>query len=444
MVEAPSRAVWWQIRRWPVWGLPPRALTAVMVVIALAIALTGINLFQATITRAHLIFAGLLTALCIVHTEVLLGIEQIRRRLSRDRVVSTGHNDMTSAWTFAAALLVPPGLSASATFVMLTHLWWRVYRPTGNPAYRALHSRSTSMLACHGAAFVLAVRGTDIAARGIDSFATFQSVLLALLAYLAINTVLVMVTASLVVPNATFTSMLGTADDVALEIATLGLGAALAVILSGPSPWAVCFAIPLLPVLHRAVAIQEMEREAAADEATGMLNSPAWHRVAGRRLAKAARNQQQACLLLLGVNDFNKIVAAYGRDVGDAVLAHVGAALARGARQYRMFGRLADTFALLLITPNVEEVRRVASWLTTEVTLVPLTHRFAVTGQPVTIDGLSASLGEAWFPHDGHSLEELLSTAERTLHAAQRGRSGRPPSEANAGEPPADDLAGSG
>lgn len=246
-----DRPQWWRIARWPLWSLPPHALVAVLLVIVSALGLTIAGLIMTPLTAQQLAVAGLLTALCIVHTEFLAGLEQVRRSLS-----FTGYNDMTSVWTFAAALLVPPALSASAAFVMLTHIWWRSFRPAGNPAYRGMHSRSTSMLACFGVGLVLTQSGIDVNTAGVPTFKAFLVILVALLAYLTINTLLVVVTACLALPETPFADVFGTSDELAMEAATLGLGGALAVILSSLSPWVACLLLPLVLVLHRAVAIQ--------------------------------------------------------------------------------------------------------------------------------------------------------------------------------------------
>ena len=69
--------------------------------------------------------------------------------------------------------------------------------------------------------------------------------------------------------------MLGDADDNVLEIATLTLGGLVALVL-GINPWLVGLVLPPLLVLHRAVLVRQLEKEAATDGKTGLLNAHTW------------------------------------------------------------------------------------------------------------------------------------------------------------------------
>ena len=62
-----------------------------------------------------------LVGLSVVHTELATGIERVRRRAAE-----TSYFDLSSVWTFAAALLRPPGLAAAVVLVVYLHLWHRV------------------------------------------------------------------------------------------------------------------------------------------------------------------------------------------------------------------------------------------------------------------------------------------------------------------------------
>ena len=90
---------------------------------------------------------GTLAAVGVLHTEIALGAERIRRR-----VTPSGHVDFSSVWTFAAALLLPPLLAGALAVVLYLHLYARVDRPMRRPTYRSAYTTCTVLLAVHAAA----------------------------------------------------------------------------------------------------------------------------------------------------------------------------------------------------------------------------------------------------------------------------------------------------
>ena len=88
--------------------------------------------------------------------------------------------------------------------------------------------------------------------------------------------------------------LFGDVDDNVLELATLALGALVALVL-GINPWLVALVLPPLLVLHRAVLVGQLEEAAATDGKTGLLNAHTWgaraeHQLLpGRRRRRAAR-----------------------------------------------------------------------------------------------------------------------------------------------------------
>lgn len=409
---------WRQVRSWPVWSSPPLALGLILLVIAAAAALVGWGLLTTAYGPDRWALTALITAMAVVHTEVVLGIEQIRKRTFNTRPTDIGHIDMTSVWTFAGAVILPAPLAALATFVILSHLWVRVLRPAGNPAYRALYSRATSMLACFAAAAMLSIGPVNME-DGVPSIAAFAIVALTLLAYMFVNSGLVIIAITLARRSRDIRPFLGSWYDNGLELSSLGLGAVIGLLLSGGSPWMVVFLFPLLIILHRAVAVQELERSADTDTDTQVLNSAAWHREARRALRRLARRRQSAALVLIDIDGFSEINSRYGHDVGDLVLAAAGDALRATARADDVLGRYGvDCFGLLLVgvePMQIEaETRRYLDVLSSRD--MDVAFKGIAAGQAGTV---SASAGAARFPEDGLLLEDQLRTAERTLRSAK-------------------------
>jgi diguanylate cyclase (GGDEF)-like protein len=414
----PPRGAWWNVGGWPLWSVPTRALVPILAVIIAAIALTVVGLVGTPLHRDQLAVAALLTALSVVHTELLVGVERMRWKASKSQLPhTTPHVDLTSVWIFAGVMLLPPALSATVSFTVLTHLWFRSFRPAGNPAYRALLSRSTSMLACFAAGSLLHGPFIDTA-DGMNNLGEVILVATAIVIFLVVNGGIVGACASLAVPDATIRRMLGTTDENILDFSGLGLGAVFATLLVGESPWMVVFLLAVLLILHRAVTAQQLEEAADTDAETGLLNSPAWHRRARRELRRASRHHQKLGVLLLDIDGFRRVNEAHGHLAGNDVLATVGKALPRGARGHELVGRYSGDEFVVLVPAGDDELYRVAGSLKTRIALARV-HVEGSSG-PATIEGLTASVGGASFPDDGLTLDELLAAAERALQNAKR------------------------
>jgi hypothetical protein len=141
----------------------------------------------------------------------------------------------------------------------------------------------------------------------VEREALFQSlpglgaVVLALLAYAAVNMVLVVAVIVLSGPNRdlpTFLQMLAHGDEAVLEFATLSMGALVAGAMAALGPLYAVLVLPPLIVLHRTVLVRQLEEAASVDGKTGLLNSAAWHVRASRAQRRAQPNECHPGLLL--------------------------------------------------------------------------------------------------------------------------------------------------
>lgn len=169
----------------PVVDLPRRALAWVFGVdlAAVAAVVAGVDGPPAP---AALGLAAMLTLLSVVHTELATGIERNRRK-----VAQTSYFDLSSVWTFAGALLLSPLLAAAVVLAVYTHLWRRVWRPSGVPLHRHLYTTATVVLAAIAAHEV--VTGAGGLPAGPADLAGALGVVAAALAYAVVNTVLIAV-----------------------------------------------------------------------------------------------------------------------------------------------------------------------------------------------------------------------------------------------------------
>jgi diguanylate cyclase (GGDEF)-like protein len=414
----------WAIRRWPLWELSHRLTLSVLLVEATAIGLViAVSVRMPVPHTLQLLQAAVLVGLGILHTEIAIGVERVRRR-----VMVGNHANLSSVWTFAGALVLPPVCAAAVAVAVHLHVWVRTGRPRV-PLYRSVYSAATIVLACLGAAVVgfLGSGPEPLAAAGIPG------ITLALLVYTTINTGLVAGAIAMSAPQPDLARVLGRWDDNLLEFATLSLGALTAVALV-VNPWLVLLALPPLVVLHRAVLVRHLEEAASIDGKTGLLNAVAWHAQAERLLQRDSPADGPRGVLVLDLDHFKAVNDTHGHLAGDQVLAAVAGAVRAEVRERDLVGRFGgEEFVVLLAGPAagaVGELEAVAERIRGRV--ATLRVEIPTPDGPLTVSGLTVSIGVAVAPAEGADLRTLLQIADTALYAAKRAgrnvvRMGTPP-----------------
>jgi diguanylate cyclase (GGDEF)-like protein len=371
-----------------------------------------------------LLQAALLVGLGILHTETAIGVERLRRR-----VMVGNHANLSSVWTFAGALVLPPVYAAVMAVVVHMHVWARTGRPRV-PLYRSVYSAATIVLACLGGTAVIRVLGSGpdpLTAAGIPGIA------LALLVYTTVNTGLVAGAIAMSAPQPDLARVLGRWDDNLLEFATLSLGALTAIALI-INPWLVLLALLPLVVLHRAVLVRHLEEAANIDGKTGLLNAVAWHAQAERLLQRSGRADGPRGVLVLDLDHFKAVNDTHGHLAGDQVLAAVAGALRAEVRERDLVGRFGgEEFVVLLAGPGAGaavSLEAVAERIRSRV--ADLRVEIPTPDGPLTVSGLTVSIGGAVAPAEGADLRTLLQIADTALYAAKRAgrnivRMGTPP-----------------
>jgi diguanylate cyclase (GGDEF)-like protein len=374
-------------------------------------AVTPFGAFLANGTNAILLLIG-----AVVHTEIALTVERVRRR-----VTEAAHISLSSVWTFAAALLFPPLVACAVVIALFTYLFFRVWRPAKVPAFKEVFSTATVLLAVHAAAGAVAyvpdVGGMLVGPLGLGSIAV------AMLAYTVVNTCLV-VGVVVLSSDRSVRQVLGQGDEIVLEIATLSLGAMVAVAITVSGPLLAVFVIPAVLVLHRAVLVRQLEQAANTDSKTGLLTAAAWQRQAMRQLQRAERSSGSAALLILDLDHFKRVNDHHGHLAGDMVLSAVGSALRDETREHDLVGRFGgEEFVMLLPRTDGEryaypELRSIGERIRQRI--AQLAIEIPTPDGPLTIRGLSVSIGGALFPEDGGEVQDLMTVADAALYVAKR------------------------
>src|SRR5437764_523095 len=100
-------------------------------------------------------------------------------------------------------------------------------------------------------------------------------------------------------------------------LATLGLAVAAFWMLN---PWLIPFAIAPLLLIHRSLAIPQLQAEARIDPKTGLFNARHFATVMQEELGRAQRFQRPLSLIMADLDLLRDINNTYGHLAGDAVL----------------------------------------------------------------------------------------------------------------------------
>ncbi len=164
--------------------------------------------------------------------------------------------------------------------------------------------------------------------------------------------------------------------------------------------------------LHR-----QLEHRANHDGLTDLLTRSAFEGRLQGTLAQAERNQTKVAALFIDLDRFKSVNDSLGHQVGDEILRKVAQRLQESMRSWDVIARLGgDEFALFM--PDIESSAEITH-VTTRL-LAALEMPFAAAGREIRI---SATIGIAVFPEDGHDVRTLMQAADTALYEGKaRGR----------------------
>lgn len=413
MPPSPSRPR--LLRNCAIWSIPRRLLGALLLVEVLAVAVVVDGVLRSPeVTQARLWTVAVLVTAGVLHTEAALGVERMRRRVDQ-----TAHLDLSSVWTFAAALLLPGCLATAVVLLVYLHLYLRAWRRSGFPPYRVVFSTATVVLAVHAAIGVVRLGGSGDPFR---SAVGLLLIVLAVAAYALVNLVLVVIAIRLIGSGTSWRDAAGHRDELLLEFATLAMGAVVAAAVAVFGPAYAFLVLPPLVVLHRTVLVRQLEEAASTDAKTGLLNAAAWRLQADLALRSARHSDGTAAVLLLDLDHFKLVNDRYGHLAGDQVLSDIGAALHAEVREHDVVGRYGgEEFVVLLAAIEGEDLRISAGAVADRIRRRIDDLRPEVPGPRgvVVLDDVTVSVGVATYPADGGDLDRLLEVADSALYAAK-------------------------
>jgi len=397
------------VRAWAVWSTPKPMLYFVLSVDLFVAGLIAYLWSSPSVTIGSAARMCGLLALAVLFEEASRRAQRLRVRMA-----TYGHVDLTSVWTFAGALVLPPLLTAVFVPALFLYMWLRHERSTGMRAYRQVFGTAAVLLSALSGRAVVNADWWHQANIPVGA-AALASVIFGIAAYVAVNTLLILSAIYLAVRPVPVRSLLQSSQEVWLEVASLCLGG-LAGVAMLHEAWLSVLVLPPMVVLQQSVLTKELELAATTDAKTGLLNAITWQQLAQRELGRAQRENQGASLLMIDMDNFKLINDQYGHLTGDAVLKAVGLCLSDELRDYDSVGRFGgEEFVALLGGVNAETAVNIANRVLDRIRVIEI----EVRDSAIPLQGLSASIGIACYPENGSDLEDLLHTADSALYRAK-------------------------
>lgn len=389
------------------WQRPVRVRVLVVTVVAAGGLLSTIALVRDRITADDLFRFAVLALLSVCYTEA-------SRRLEVRRGLFAGEDpsqfNMSSVWVLAAALCVPDGLAALIAMLVFLHLWARSWRSMLSVrTYRVGYAAAAMAITCvvvSAVGRVIDMSGIQLVTWIVVAVLTFRVVILALV---------ILATATGLGLRAV-PAVVGSVADNALELMTLTLGAATAVLMVRVPPLVV-LVLPAVFLLHHRALLVQLVEAATVDAKTELLNAAAWRRMAHRELERAAREGTATAVLVIDMDHFKQLNDTYGHLAGDAALKAVAATLADELRGYDAVGRFGgEEFVALLPGASTTTAVTVAERVRRRIELLGVIVNEHTGGG--TCIAITASIGVA-SARGAAELDDLLRDADAALYLAK-------------------------
>jgi diguanylate cyclase (GGDEF)-like protein/PAS domain S-box-containing protein len=166
--------------------------------------------------------------------------------------------------------------------------------------------------------------------------------------------------------------------------------------------------------IARKQAERNLQFVASHDALTGLFNRSMFSQRLQQALAQALRHERQLAVLFIDLDGFKLINDALGHDAGDVLLADLAVRLRECMREGDTLGRMGGDEFVVLIEGYNEETQ-----------LLDVARKVLETvAQPFLLrDGsynVTASIGIAAYPQDGHDAPELLKNADIAMYGAKQ------------------------
>jgi diguanylate cyclase (GGDEF)-like protein/PAS domain S-box-containing protein len=157
-----------------------------------------------------------------------------------------------------------------------------------------------------------------------------------------------------------------------------------------------------------------LRNQSIRDPQTGLFNRRYMEDSLDRELSRAERSGKPVVVAMLDIDHFKHLNDTYGHSAGDAVLRDWSNLLKsrfRGSDIVCRYG--GEEFVIILPEISVDNARQRLEQLRQDL------RRVAVRRDGQTIDGVTVSMGIAYYPVHGRTNQSLLHTADKALYRAK-------------------------
>jgi diguanylate cyclase (GGDEF)-like protein/PAS domain S-box-containing protein len=174
------------------------------------------------------------------------------------------------------------------------------------------------------------------------------------------------------------------------------------------------FIAQIVDITDRKHLEQTMRHLAYHDPLTGLPNRILFRDQLGMALAKARNQKHLLAVVFLDLDRFKKINDTLGHGMGDQALRLIADRLTNSVRSTDVVARLGgDEFTVMLSNVNLEK----DVFVVLEKIIATLEEPLILKNQEFSV---SASVGIALHPRDGHDIDTLLQVADQAMYASKR------------------------
>jgi diguanylate cyclase (GGDEF)-like protein len=162
-------------------------------------------------------------------------------------------------------------------------------------------------------------------------------------------------------------------------------------------------------------------RRAVTDELSGLFNRRFLEETMGTRFARGAGSSRRCALLMLDIDRFRDINAAYGAQGGDVAIAAAANAFAPVILEGEVGSRLSgDEFAVFLPNGGIDRALELGEAMRKAAESLRLEYRSSPDAPP-SYAAITVSIGAAASPEHASTPEELVAAADKALYKAKEG-----------------------
>src|SRR3954465_3901835 len=181
------------------------------------------------------------------------------------------------------------------------------------------------------------------------------------------------------------------------------------------NPWLIPFAIAPLVLVHRSLAVPQLQAEARIDPKTGLFNARHFAAALSEELQRAQRFERPMSLIMADLDLLRDINNSYGHLAGDAVLRGIADVFRAELRHYDVPARFGgEEFSILLPETPPEQAMEIAERIRRAV--AERTFDVETSSEPIRA---TVSIGVAGFPKDGTDANELIHQADLAVYRAK-------------------------